>query len=532
MLLNFIKISLRGLVRNKNYTIINIVGLSLGIAVCLMILTYVTNELSYESFHKNKADIVRIAVDFGPQNSKMRMAGAMPALAPKVIEQLPEVVDAARLKWEPPTLLHYDGNKIYEESLFFTDQSLFDIFTFSAEFGDLNTALKEPYSVVLTKETALKYFGEQNPLGKTLLLNGEYPLKISAVLDQIPSNTHLKFNMLVSYSSLEPMGKAVQMPWNQFGDYLTYFRLKNNTDRGLLNDKLQTILSQNANQYFAENISFNIQPLTEIHMSPALIGDMNPSGNMTYVILFSAIAALVLLIACFNYINLTTAGHLRRLKEITMRRLLGADKIQLIRQFLGESMLVTVISVAIGLLLFELFFPIVNSIIGNGISVGNLNYMLLFIPIIILVVGILAGIYPAWYLSKSAKVDSTGIRAASIGGRSVLRKILVVAQFAISIFMIIGTIVVYQQINYVRNTEFGFDKDDVVLIRFPTGYPDVKQNYPILKDNLLKNPAIEYVSGAYTVPGVSSNEKKYITSKVQFYAPENGNENPLLFPPL
>jgi putative ABC transport system permease protein len=512
MFKNYIKVAFRNILKTKFFSLINIAGLAIGIAVTLMILMYVTNELSYENFHKKRKQIYRISVAFGQEHSMMRFAGAMPALGPALIEEMPEVLNSVRFEQDVYPMLEYDGKKFHEQNFFYADPSIFDVFSFSLIKGNKETALHDPFSMVITQEIAEKYFGIEDPIGKTVIYNSEYPIQITGVIKDIPANTHLKCNFLVSYSSLEPLGRVPESPWNVFGDTYTYLLLKKGTSASELEGKMQSLLERNTSPDFARMNDLGLLKLTDIHMKSRAIVDLAPKGNMTYVYVFSSVAFLILLIACFNFINLSTARSLKRMKEVGMRRTLGARRSQIIKQLLGESILITLFAVALAVFLFELFYPVLNDFLENSLSIAHQNFrnLIVLVPIIAIIVGILAGSYPSFYLSRYRPIQALSDKLAPISSRSSLRKILVVSQFTMAIVLIIGTIVIFRQLDFMKNSDLGFKKENAVILNFRPKNPQFKGKYSVLTDQFQRHPQVVSAAGAYTIPGRFSKETKTI----------------------
>jgi putative ABC transport system permease protein len=506
MFKNYLKTAINALRNNKGFSFINIMGLTLGITVSLLILMYVVNELSYESFQKNRKNIYRIALDWGTEGNTMKFAGSMPALALAIDSQLPEVKATARIKKDyDASFKNSDNQKISEPNTFFADPGVFKIFTFPLVEGNEKSALSDPFSVVITEKTARKYFGENDPLGKEMWYK-DSPLKVTGIMKDLPENTHLQCDILISFPTLKALGQASQYPWNQWGEDLTYILLDNNVPAKTLIPKLDDILSKNAGEWLSSKMKFELQPLTMIHWDNSTMGDIGPKGNKTYVYIFLSAAILILLIACFNFLNLSISQYLGRVKEVAVRKTAGARKKQLVFQFLTETMVIIVISALAGIFLFEQFYNDLYSYLGNNNVLTGNHFFILggLILLIIVVVGLTAGIYPALYISRLIPVQIFRKEPLRQGGSLSVRKILVMSQFAIAIVLLIGTTVIFQQLNYVENTDLGFSKEDVILLNFNGQDEKTKDKYDVLKNELLKNSNIKYVSGAYTIPGIKS----------------------------
>ena len=506
MFKNDIKIAFRSNRKNKIFAAINISGLALGMTVCLLMLMYVVNEMSYENFQENKKNIYRIAVEWGTAESKMKFAGSMPALAPAMTNDLSEIERAVRLRRDENAILtDRNDRSLSEQNLFFADPGVFEIFSFDLVTGEKHTALNRPMSIVISESMAQKYFADTNPLEKILIYNDQ-PLEITGIMKDIPANTHLKCDFLVSYSTLETLGKISDTPWNSWGDDFTYALVNKNITIKDLSKKLDQLLLNNTNQWFADRMTFIIQPLTDIHWDTTLRGDIGAKGNLTYVYLFLSAAVFVLFIACFNYVNLSSSKFFDRMKEIGVRKVMGASRLQLLKQFLIESLLIIIISVLIGVVLFEIFYPTFFSYLDSKIVFESSYLFYLFSVVIILIflVAIIAGGYPSLLLSGYRPIETIRGNFPSESNKSPLRNILITCQFAISIVLILGVIVIYQQLFYMKNTDLGFDKNDVLLITVPYSNTEIKQKYTTLRNEFLKLSDIVNVSSAYTVPGINS----------------------------
>ncbi|HKK41277.1 MAG TPA: ABC transporter permease [Bacteroidales bacterium] len=506
MFRNYLKTAINTLRQNKGFALINISGLTLGITVSLLILMYVVNELSYEGFQKNRKDIYRIALEWGSEGNTMKFAGSMPALALAVDSQLPEVKAAVRIKKDySASFKNSENQDIKEPDTYFADPDVFKIFTLPLLEGDAGQALTDPYSVVIAESAARKYFGESDALGRELTYNNT-PLKITGVMKDVPENTHLHPDFLISFSTLKALGQSPQRPWNQWGDDLTYVLLSNNVSANTLVPKMDRILKENAGEWLSSRMKFEMQPLSSIHWDNTIRGDIGPKGNKTYVYIFLSAAILILLIACFNFLNLSVTKYLGRVTEIAIRKTAGARRKQLVFQFLTETMVIVIISAMTGIFLFEQFYNGLYTFLGNNNVLTGNHFLILgaLVLLIITVVGLTAGIYPALYISRLIPVQIFRKESLSQGGSLSVRKILVMAQFAIAIILLIGTTVIFRQLNYVENSDLGFSKEDVILLNFPGQDDKIKGKYDVLKNELLKNSNIKYLSGAYTLPGVNS----------------------------
>jgi len=506
MFRNYIKTAINLLMKKKFFSSINIIGLALGITACLLILIYVVNELSYESFQENRHNIYRIALEWGTEGNIMKFAGSMPALAPALKEEIAEVEEAVRIRKDYDAVIKTtDNQEIKENNLFFADQGIFNIFSFDLNYGDAENALTDPFSVVISKKIATKYFGDIVPPGQELLYH-DTPLKIAGVMLDIPENTHLNCDLIVSYSTLKAMGEIVEHPWNQWGDDLTYVLLKNKTSSGTIIPKLNDLLLKNAGEWLASRMKFEMQPLSEIHWETDTRGDIGAKGNKTYVYIFLSATIFVLVIACFNFLNLSISQYLGRMKEVAIRKTFGAQKKQMIVQFMTESLVVILISCLIGVFLFEQFYTDLYSYLGTVyvLAKNHFNTLSLIVFILIIIVGATAGGYPAIYISRFRPIEILHKETFGLNKKLTLRKLLIMVQFSISIILLVGTIIIFRQLNYMKNSSLGFVKENVVLLNFPGTNQAINSKYDVLRDELLKNSNIRYVSGAYTVPGINS----------------------------
>jgi len=507
MIFNYFKIAFRNLVKHKGFSFINVFGLAVGMTVCLLMLMYVVSETSFENFHEKKDRIYRISVEWG-----MKFAGSLPAVAPALRESVPEVETAARLQYDyEPVLINSKNERIREEKLFFADQEIFDILSFKIVNGDKFSLLTEPNTIVLTEETAIQYFGIEDPTDKTINYNGTL-LKVSGVIKDFPANSHLTFRFLVSYSTLNSLGREVERPWNQWGDDLTYVLLKENTNVNTFHQKLDEILAQNAPEWITKKLSFLIDNITDIHWNTELRGDVGEKGNIIYIYVFLTASIFILLIACFNFINLSISKYMERMKEIGVRKVIGAKRVQLVAQYLTESLILAIISIIVAFLLFQILYLEFYSFLDTEIVFSSTNILLLALIIVgmVILVGLMAGSYPAFYLSKFKPVDIVKSGFTRSRGRMTIRKALVVFQFTISIILILGTILIHQQIDFMKNTDLGFDKSNVLLVNFPIKMENGEQTYNLMRDEILKNPAVVNISGAYTLPGINSQFTKSI----------------------
>jgi len=505
MFKNYFKIALRSMRNHKGYSFINIAGLAIGIACGMLILLYVQYEFGYDSFHKDTDRIFRVNMEFMAKNQPVKYAAVTsPPVAPAILDNLPDVEFAVRIT-RRGGVVKFEERQFFEEGILFAEQSFFNVFTFPVIWGNSETALKEPYTAVLTESTAEKYFGSEDPVGKSISVNYQTDYLITGVIKDVPSNSHLSFDILFSFVTLEESFSNASSNefWFSHG-YNTYIKTKNENLSSDFENKLYN-LSANLIGDFETQIGFQqkffLQPLTDIYFSSGLDFETGDRGNKPYLYFFTVIALFILIIASINFMNLATARAAGRAREVGMRKVVGAIKKQLIYQFLGESILTTFISTGIALLIIVLCYPYFEKLTGKELlfNLGNVKTVL-YILLIPLAVGILSGGYPAFFLSAFRPVDTLKGAFGHTKKGAIFRKGLVVFQFAISILLIIGTTIVSRQLNFMKNRDLGFDKEQIVVLSL-SGTGEARWQYEILKNEFLKHSTIVSASASFTVPG-------------------------------
>jgi putative ABC transport system permease protein len=480
MLRNYLIIAVRNLLRHKVFSFINILGLTIGMACCFLILLFVEHEFSYDTFHTKADRIYRVTYDPKFAGLPRPIAAMPPPAAPLFKAYFPEIAHAARLYQRNVSIkvLKMDGvaeEKYEEERFFFADTTLLNIFTIPFLLGNPATALVEPYSVVITDEIARKYFGtnwskRRDVLGHTLLFEGKQPMRITGVVKAFPDNSHLHFDFLSSYETmfaLESPGARENLPRNWVITHsYTYVLLKPGQQASAVNAKFPAFLLRHAPSQLSKDIVYTLQPLKDIHLKSNLLMEVEPVGSLTYVYVFLGIALITLLIACINFINLSTARSLKRAREVGMRKVLGAAKRQLIGQFLGESFLMSGLAFLLSLLLMTTLLPTLNELTQKHLSIANLlssSFLMGAFVAVFLLTGGLAGSYPAFFVSKFQPIET--LKGSFTSGKArggILRQALVVLQFAASIALIIGAVTTFRQLQFMRNQPMGFQKDYIV----------------------------------------------------------------------
>src|SRR5690606_30099895 len=443
MIRNYIKIAWRNLKRHKLFSLINILGLSLGISTCFIIMLYVQDELSYDKFHENAANIARIVFQADINGGKINESVTMAPVAQTLKNDFPEVKDATRLLDYGNPKISYKNNVFKEHRFAFADPNIFDIFTLSMIAGNPETALLEPHTVVITQSTAKKYFGEEDAIGKTILLtaNHDQPYQVTGVIKDIPSNSHFHFDL---FGSMAGFADAASDSW-MYGGFHTYLLLKPGSEiekmearfpqmvKTYMGPQIQQQMGLSLEQFTTQGnrLGFALQPLTDIHLNSYTTTEFEPGGNKTFVYIFSGVALFMVVVACINFVNLSTAGASKRAKEVGIRKVVGSGRFQLIKQFLSESTLIACFSLLIAFVLVQLALPAFNRISGKDLTF-DVNPLLAFIGLGMLA-GMIAGIYPAFYLSSFRPVAVLKGKPTARGKNISLRSGLVVFQFFVSV---------------------------------------------------------------------------------------------------
>lgn len=476
MFKNYFKITLRYIQRHKSYSFINIIGLAVGIASCLLILSWIRYELSFDRFHTNAGEIYRVISEFHSPGGEVNYTTTNQApLAAVLKEKYPEIVNSARtLRWH----LKMGREEVrFEESVWFVDPAFLEMFTFSFVQGDPTTALIEPDSIVLTKTLARKHFRNENPMGKTIIGGQRTPFVISGVIKDIPQNSDFDIDAIIPITFAKKAGHKLE-EWSGF-NYKTYIQLQRGSSGQIIEQKIKHILKE----YMPETrTTIQLQPLTKVHLY-ALGG----GGLIIYVYIFLTMAVFTLLIACVNYMNLSTARASSRAMEVGIRQVVGARRQQLARQFLSESFILSLFATAIAVVLAHIFLPSFQRLAGRKIHIDYSWDALAFIVGIAILTGILSGSYPAFVLSnvKPVKILKGIFRSGREG--AFFRKVLVVAQFALSIFFIFGTITINKQLHLLQNKNLGYDKENIICLDTVGG---IGQKYEAVKNTLLANPNV------------------------------------------
>ncbi|HVW95077.1 MAG TPA: ABC transporter permease [Mucilaginibacter sp.] len=477
MIKNYIKTAFRNLLKNKGFTFINVFGLALGLATCLLIIFFVFDELSYDRFNVNADRIYRVDnnIKFGGNENVYAVSPAPTAAAMKA--DFPEIEKVARFRNNGGNQVKKGKQNIVEARMVYADNSIFDIFTLPMINGSKENALTEPHTVVITEKIARKYFNSTNVVGQTLTFNDSTLFKITAVLKDIPKQSHFNFDFFLAMPGLE---ESKENAWLS-NNFNTYVLLKKGADIKKLEAKMPEFMIRHAGPQLESMIHLSFKefekagnyyrlsffPLKDIHLYSNAVAELDANGDIKYVYIFSAVAIFILLIACVNFMNLSTARSSNRAKEVGVRKVLGSPRKHLIAQFLTESILVTLFATVIAILAAWLFLPVFNNMSGKELVITGqiISWLLPTLLILIIVIGCLAGSYPALYLSAFNPIEVLKGKVAAGFKGSIFRNILVVFQFGISIFLIIGTLVIYNQLKYIQSKDLGYDRDHVMIVR-------------------------------------------------------------------
>lgn len=502
MLKNYFKIAVRSLLKDKGYTALNILGLTIGLTFSLFLVFYITDELSYDHYHEKADRIYRVGAAIKEPERADKVAVTQFPLGPTLKKEFPEVEHAVRfVRNGDKTLFKKGDTQFFEEKVFYSDSNVFDVFTYKFIAGDAKRALIAPNSLVLTRSAAEKYFQTtDNVVGKSLQGKKD-TYNITAIIEDVPKNSHLRFNALISASSL---GKDFGNNWGNFGFY-TYALLTKNSDYKSFEKKLIPMYQKYMASIFSPynvKINYVVQPIVDIHLRSDLNNEPEELGSMSYIYTFSAVALFMILIACINYMNLTTARSARRAKEIGIRKVSGSLQRHLIAQFLTESTVITLASLVLSLLLIAILLPVFNDISGKTFTFGTIFQPITLISIltIVVVVGLVGGSYPAFYLAKFNPLVVLKGNLAKASSNAPLRQTLVVLQFTISMVMLISTWVVYDQLNFMKNKDLGYSKDQVLVINMPPINRDGRNEIKLMKSEFLKNPKVLSASSSWYTP--------------------------------
>lgn len=504
MLKNYLKIAIRNILNGKIYSAINITGLVIGLTSFIFIFLYVQDQNSYDVFNKKADRIYRLNKVNKPNiGTEERHAISSGMMGPTIVNEFPEVEQAVRvLPWFSDVLFKYDNKEFKISDVVFTDSNFLNVFDYSLYEGNENTALIKPMSIILSEDMAKLFFGNDDPVGKIIYDSDNSPFKVTGIIENTPTNSHLRYNILVSWSTTINGTENWQMSWaNNWLTQVeyTYLLLKSNTNYKELEKKFPALIKKNLPAK-TDQYHLYLQPLRDIHLgsSDLLYTRGTNIGNETYVRILFFAAVMILLIASFNFMNLTSARALKKSKEVGVRKTFGARKSQIIKQFLIESILITFLSIIIAVLFIEILLPLFNRLTDVSLDI-KYPQLLLIIGVLTLTVGTISGLYPALFLSKFNSANVFRGAGISKKGKNIPRKISVAVQFIISAFMITSTVVIYSQMKYVQNKDLGFNPDQLIVLE--TGDTRFSKKVDAFKNELLKSPNIVSVCLTNTIPG-------------------------------
>jgi putative ABC transport system permease protein len=509
MLKNYFKIAFRNLMKYKVISSINLFGLTLGLTCCLLILAYILNELSYDKYNANANHIYRVTRTFNNQDGvvSLRLSTVAPPFGPYLINDFPDIQKMTRLLNNGQTSMRY-REKLFNEEVYFADENLFDVFSLKVTEGNSKTALTVPFTVMLDEEMAKKYFGNEDPMNKSIRFNNQFNLKVSGVYKAFPVNAHIHPAVMVSFNTLNDTAvygaEGLRTNWGN-NSFFTYLLMPENYPVNNMISQFPAFVDKHMphKDYNGLNpskfTSLGLQKLTDIHLYSHTDYEAEPNGDIKRVYIFSIVALFILLIACINYMNLSTARSALRAREIGIRKVIGARKKELILQFLGESVLLCWIAILLAGLFTFLALPWLNKIANQQFSFGILLKWQILVPLFIapFFIGIVSGIYPALFMSSFQPIKTLKGLFKTSGGNISFRQILVTTQFAISIILIISTAIVFQQLRYMQQKSLGYDKEHVVLIPYGT---DLRNQYAAFRTELLRNAGFKDIGRSSRVP--------------------------------
>ncbi|MDD3730925.1 MAG: ABC transporter permease [candidate division Zixibacteria bacterium] len=510
MIKNYFKVALRNLIRHKSFSLINIAGLAVGMALCLMILVYIRYELSYDRFHKDADDIYRVILEnnFFEHSDSLFLNIAPLPLAEAMKEDFPEISAVAQFGDEGQSLIRYQDKALFDNRVFYVEPSFFDVFSFPFLAGNPEV-LEKPYRAVITRKTAQKIFGDDNPIGKSVRYGSVFDLEISGILDDIPINSHMNFDFLVSMETRrdywhENVTGGGMISLRGVGDWgilsgKTYFKLRKDCDFNAFEKKFQSWIDGKYTE--VKFMKFILQPMTDIHLQGRGGFELENNSDLRYVIFVSVMALLILVISIFNYMNLSTARSTSRMKEVGVRKILGAKRFGLIRQFLGESIFLTLFTLLLSVALVELGLPYFNDLVGIELDFNPLAdvYQMSVLIGLALVVGLLAGVYPALFISSYKALDIMSGNPVGVNRKpSFFRNGLVLSQNVIAIGLIICTAVVYQQLTFIGGKDKGYETKNIIAV--PARGFRMSKDLSSFTEKLLNHPGILDITRSLTYP--------------------------------
>jgi putative ABC transport system permease protein len=504
VLKNYLKIAFRNIIKQKLYSLITVIGLAVGITCCLLIMLYVEQELSYDRFYPNADNIYRVGhTVIRPTRTGISAASPTP-LAPALKAEYPEIEHITRIYFDSQVLFEYEEKQIYEENVIYADPAFFDVFPFPLLKGDPSHLLDTPQSMVITASMAEKYFGDEDPIGKALQVNKQQNFLVTGVVQDVPVNSHYHFDFVISFvaKNEENFGLWLNL-WTGFTSLYTYAVLPENINIEEFQTRIEDIITRHAGERPDVERKTFLQPLKRIYLHSHLEDEIEANNFVSNLIILSTIAFLILIIACINYMNLATAQSSKRAREVGMRKVLGANRSQLIRQFMGESILLTLAAMFISIATVEFLLPIFSSLVGKPVDF-HYGQNILFLSgffLISLLVGVFSSIYPAVFLSRHQPIKTLkGIKEASKAsfGQVFFKRSLVVIQFVVSILLIVCTLIINQQLKFMRTAHLGFDKEHMITV--PVQSDSGRKQYEVIKNELQANSGVVGATACFRAP--------------------------------
>ncbi len=518
-----LKLALRNIIKHKGYSLLNISGLAVGLACSIVIILYVTNELTYDNYHNDSDHIYRITTIRESAVNKSIMGSTTSSIIPAIKADFPQVEYAARAI--PPfenrknVLVHYDEKRFYETRTFFIDPEFLEIFDIPLVVGETESGIQRPGTVVITESTAEKYFGKEFPIGKTLAIEFDYDwylpavefqdFEVIAVVKDAPKNTHLKYDMLVSVATMKSHLPWIDEPNFDFHAKFSYIKFFPEADVLAFEKEIQVYAEAARKRYFErtkrelKTLSYPLQKITDIHMNSEMKRNPEPNGNWYYLYVYSIIASLILLIGCMNFMNLSAALSTTRTKEVGLRKVVGAQKHQLIWQFLGESFLITLLGFIVAFSLVGTLLPAFNEMAGTELTLANLNHPIVICALLglIVIVSIGSGAYPAFILTNFRPISVLRGRLSPTSKGAFVQKTLVIGQFTISLLMVISTVTIYRQLDYMKSSALGFDREQKMIVPVKSNLRFLWSEYEMIKGEFLTNENITGATVSSGVPG-------------------------------
>jgi putative ABC transport system permease protein len=529
MLKNLLVVSLRSIRKDKAYSFLNILGLTIGITCSLFLIMYILDELSFDRYHKNANSIYRIVSNIKEPDNAFTWAVAQEPMAVELRDNYPEVINAVRFNGTGKTLYKHGDKEFNETDFYTTDSTVFDMFSYAFIAGNQRTALDNPFSIVLTKKIAEKYFNEVTAaLGQSLqTVNNEgktEDFKVTGIIEDVPLNSHFRFDALISSNTYPTR----QVNWGGFGVF-TYIQLPEGYDLAKMYKSLEKIVKEKVNPIFEQygiSVKYELQKITDIHLYSKIQDEAEAGGDISYIYIFTAVAAFMLIIACINYMNLATARSTNRSKEVGLRKVMGSSRGKLVLQFVTESIVIASVSLVLSFILIYLLLPAFNTLANKQLPYSYILRLPVLVSLLgmILFIGIVGGSYPAFYLSSFNPVQVLKGKIASKGGNALFRKGLVVLQFGISIFMLISTLVVFDQLQYMRTKDLGFKKERVVRLNLTER--EMRKRADVIVNSLKQNSEVVAVGMANASPGegigknllkVEENDGKFSDRGIDLY---------------